>query len=67
MDRRLVGLTARPERERRRSLEERPRLQIGWSRRERLREGSVADAKVVALSTRPVIPCLSRMTSKSDG
>ncbi len=24
------------------------------------------DAKVVALSTRPVIPCLSRMTSKSD-
>jgi hypothetical protein len=42
MDRGLVGLTARPEGERRRSLQERPGLQIGWSRRERLHEGSVA-------------------------
>lgn len=42
MDRGLVGLTARPERERRRSLEERPGLQIRWSRRERTHKGSVA-------------------------
>ena len=41
MDRGLVGLTARPERERRRGLEERPRLQIGRSRVERLHEDSV--------------------------
>ena len=53
MDRRLVGLTARPERQRRRRVEERPRLQVGRSRRERLHQGSMAVSEPCRPGRRP--------------